>query len=71
MGASTESTRRYAAEQAAASTRIEGHVPTPEWIADTEAVVQGALTEEEARARSLARAIALDRAAAGAAADAA
>lgn len=71
MGASTESTRRHAAEQALASTRIEGHVPTPEFLADTEAVVEGTLSPEDAIARSLARAREKDRLASGAAADAA
>jgi len=47
--------RRYAVDQALASTRLEGHVPTPEFLADCEAVVAGSMTGEEARARSLAR----------------
>ena len=51
----TEAERRYAAAQALASTRIEGHVPTPEFLADWEAVIAGTLTGDEARARSLAR----------------
>ena len=54
----TEAERRYAAAQALASTRIEGHVPTAEFLADWEAVVIGTMTSEEAGARSLARAMA-------------
>ena len=67
----TEAERRVAHEQALASTRIEGHVPTPEFLADCEAVIKGAMTDEEASQRSLARALAKDRAARGAVADAA
>ena len=52
----TEARRRWAHEQALASTRIEGHVPTPEFLADCEAVTQGAMTADQARAASLARA---------------
>lgn len=52
---STEAQRRYANDQALASTRIEGHVPTPEFLADCEAVIAGKMTNDEARARSLAR----------------
>lgn len=52
---STEAQRRYATAQALASTRLEGHVPTPEYLADCEAVIAGTMTGEEARARSLAR----------------
>ena len=58
----TEAERRLAHEQALASTRIEGHVPTPEFLADSEAVITGAMTEEQARAASLARALADERA---------
>jgi hypothetical protein len=50
-------------EQSLASTRLEGHVPTPEFLADCEAVIEGTLSRDEARARSLARALARDRAA--------
>lgn len=45
-------------EQAMASTRISGHVPSPEFLTDCEAVVVGEMTREEARAASLARALA-------------
>ncbi|HUN01117.1 MAG: hypothetical protein B7X12_07280 [Halothiobacillus sp. 20-53-49] len=54
----TESERRYAHEQALASTRLEGHIPTPEFLADCEANIKGTMTNEQVRARSLARAIA-------------
>ncbi len=47
-------------EQALASTRIEGHEPTPEFLADCAAVIDGAMTREQARASSLARALAKD-----------
>lgn len=63
MAVITEAERRLAHEQALASTRIEGHVPTPEFLVDSEAVIQGAMTREEAGQRSLARALAKDRAA--------
>jgi hypothetical protein len=48
--------RRGAWEQALASTRLEGHVPTPEFLADVEAEIEGKMTGDEVRARSLARA---------------
>jgi hypothetical protein len=73
MTITTKAQRRLAHEQALASTRIEGHQPTPEFLADVEAVIEGAMTIEEAGAASLARALAKDRAiatAAGAAAGA-
>ena len=59
----TERERRLAHEQALASTRIEGHVPTTEFLADCEAVISGAMTREQARAASLSRALAKDLAA--------
>ena len=61
----TKAERRLAHEQALASSRISGHVPSPEFLADCEAVIEGTMTNEEARARSLARALAKDTAAAG------
>ena len=69
MAVFTEAERRFAHEQALASSRIEGDVPTAESLADTEAVIVGKMTPEEARARSLARALAKDRAASGAVVD--
>lgn len=55
---STEAKRRYAHEQALACTRIEGHVPAPEFLAECEAVIKGTMTREQQRARSIARALA-------------
>jgi hypothetical protein len=52
----TEADLRLAHAQALANTRIEGHEPTPEFLADCEAVNRGQMTLTEARARSLARA---------------
>ena len=57
--------RRLANAQALASTRIEGHVPTPEFLADCEAVIEGTMTRDQARAASLARALAKDLATRG------
>ena len=71
MAVSTEAERRLAHEQALANARIEGHVPSAESLADSEAVIAGTMTREQARARSLARALAKDRAASGAVVDAA
>ena len=42
MAVFSEAQRRLAHEQAAASARISGHVPTPEFEADCEAVIVGA-----------------------------
>ncbi|MFM9971931.1 MAG: hypothetical protein ACKVQK_26420 [Burkholderiales bacterium] len=50
--------RRYPIEQALANTRIEGHVPSPEFLADCEELVAGRLTEDDLRKCSLARALA-------------
>ncbi len=55
--------RRWVNGQVLASARIEGHVPTQEYLADCQAWVEGTMTNEEARARSLARAMAADKAA--------
>jgi hypothetical protein len=60
MAATTEAQRRAAHEQALASSRLEGHVPTPEYLADCEAVIAGTMTLEGARAASLARALIRD-----------
>ena len=56
----TKAERRLAHDQALASTRIEGHTPTPEFLADCAAVIEGTMTHEQARAASLARALAKD-----------
>jgi Antitoxin VbhA len=61
--AMSEAERRIAAEQALANTRIEGHVPTPEFLADFDAFIQGTLTLDDVRERSTERARALDQAA--------
>lgn len=53
--------RRMRLEQALASTRIEGHVPTPEFLADMEAMVTGQLSAEEVRRRVIERAQEADR----------
>nr|WP_317623808.1 antitoxin VbhA family protein [Acidovorax sp. SUPP3334] len=58
----TKAQRRMAHEQALASTRIEGHQPCPEFLADCQDVVDGAMTRDQARAASLARAQAKDQA---------
>lgn len=63
MTTTTKARRRLAHEQALASTRIEGHQPSPEFLADCEAVIEGTMTHDQARAASLARALARDRAA--------
>ena len=62
MTAITKAERRFAHEQALANTRIEGHVPVPEFIADLDAVVEGRTTYDEVIAASLARAIGRDAA---------
>ena len=56
----SEAEHRWAMKEAIANTVIEGHVPTPEFLADCEAVVTGRMTHAEARARSLARALGTD-----------
>jgi hypothetical protein len=53
--------RRMRMEQALASTRIEGHQPSPEFLADMEAMVTGQLSAEEVRRRIIARAQEADR----------
>lgn len=53
--------RRIRLEQALASTRIEGHQPGPEFLADMEAMVTGQLSAEEVRRRIIARAQEADR----------
>ena len=63
MTAITKAERCFAHEQALANTRIEGHVPEPELIADLAAVVEGRMTYDEVIAASLARAIGRDAAA--------
>ncbi len=59
----TAAKRRASLDQALASTRLEGHVPTPEFLADCEDFIAGRITRDEAMARSTARALAAERAA--------
>jgi hypothetical protein len=56
MATLTEQERRRWLDQALANTRIEGHVPSPDFLADCERFVSGQMTTEEIRAASLARA---------------
>lgn len=53
--------RRMRLEQALANTRIEGHQPSPEFLADMEAMITGQLSDEEVRRRIIERAKAADR----------
>lgn len=55
--------RRWASEQALANASIEGHLPSQGYLSDCQAWVDGTMTNAEARARSLARALAADKAA--------
>lgn len=64
---STKAERRHAHEQALASSRISGHEPSAEFLADCEAVIEGTMSIDQAGAASLARALAKDRAIAAAA----
>lgn len=57
---STPEERKAAFEQALASTRIEGHQPTPEFLADVDKVIAGEMTDDEMAAESLRRARELD-----------
>lgn len=67
MADSSEARRRYQMEDAIANTRIEGHVPSPEFLADCERFIRGEMTSEEVRAASLQRARVADAAATAAA----
>lgn len=58
----TKAERRLAHEQALASSRLSGHVPSAEFLADCEAIIEGTMTHDQARAASLARALAKDQA---------
>lgn len=53
--------RRMRLEQALASTRIEGHQPSPEFLADMEAMITGQLGDDEVRWRIIERAREPDR----------
>ncbi|MGJ7499393.1 antitoxin VbhA family protein [Variovorax sp. ZT5P49] len=52
----TQEKRRDAMTQALANTRIAGHEPTPRFLADVAAVVEGKMTYEQAIRTSAARA---------------
>ncbi len=60
MTVRSKAERRMRLEQALANTRIEGHEPTAEFLADMDAMIEGALTPEQARQRIIARAQAAD-----------
>ncbi len=66
MALDTIAKRRYAVEQAQASSRIEGHVHTAESLADAERYILGEMTPADMRAASLARALRDERLAADA-----
>ncbi|MCH7344478.1 antitoxin VbhA family protein [Pelomonas sp. CA6] len=53
--------RRMRLEQALASTRIEGHLPSAEFLADMQAMVTGQLGAKEVRRRIIERAQEADR----------
>lgn len=53
--------RRMRLEQALANARIEGHTPSPEFLAETEAIVTGQLSAEDVRRRIIERAQEADR----------
>lgn len=53
----TKAARQQAVEQALASAVLEGYTPTVGFFADARAVINGSITIEQARARSLERAL--------------
>lgn len=61
--AETAAERRASLDQALASTRLEGHMPTPEFLSDCEDYIAGRIARDEIMARSTARALATERAA--------
>lgn len=65
MESEEQQRRRCGMEQALASSRIEGHVPSSEFLADVEVYITGNMTGEQVRAASLQRALAADRKARG------
>lgn len=58
----TAAERRAHLDQALASTRLEGHVPTPEFLADCEDYIAGRITREEILAREVERVLGTKRA---------
>ena len=67
MSEVSEARHRYWMEDAIANTRIEGHEPSPEFLADCERLVRGEMPSDEVGAASLRRALAADAAATAAA----
>lgn len=59
----TAAKRRASLDQALASTRLEGHVPTPEFLADCEDYIAGRITDDEILAREVERVLGTKRAA--------
>ncbi|MGQ0584258.1 MAG: antitoxin VbhA family protein [Reyranella sp.] len=51
----TAAERRSGLDQALASTRLSGHVPRPEFLADCEDYIAGRITHEEILAREVKR----------------
>lgn len=70
MTITTKAGRRLAHEQALASTCIEDHVPTSEFLSGCEAVIEGTMARKQARAASPARALAKNKVVAAVAATA-
>ncbi|WP_296340514.1 hypothetical protein [Reyranella sp.] len=61
--AETAAERRAHLDQALASTRLEGHVPTPEFLSDCEDYIAGRIAREEILAREVERVLGTKRAA--------
>ena len=59
----TAAKRRASLDQALASTRLEGHVPTPEFLSDCEDYIAGRITDDEILAREVKRVLGTKRAA--------
>ena len=59
----TAAKRRARLDQALASTRLEGHVPTPEFLSDCEDYIAGRITDDEILAREVKRVLGTKRAA--------
>lgn len=56
MSKFTKEEYRYALQQGLANTRIEGHVPSAEFLSDYERLVRGEIRDADILAASLARA---------------
>lgn len=59
---STKEARRFAAQQALASSRLEGHEPSAEFLVDVDRFVEGTMSTEQRIAASLQRALAAEAA---------